>query len=421
MKKILNFVLEISLAASIAFLFSIFTSDFIIWFALIAVLLLAWHHSTEYRLLNVLNPNTNDEFKLLQLENLSQTEAYYRTQNNKEKRANLRLLSKVNKNIQYLPDAMILCQQNGDISWCNPMAQKMFDFYWHKKTQKNIFNVIFYEQFKHYFSQSKKQRPLVLLTHNERYLEIHLSPYDTHNVLIVARDITDMIRLLHSRQKFLSNINHELRTPLTVLQGYLEILADNEIQDPIQQKAIQAMQEQSQRMGHLLQQLNLLAKIETSSDKEFQPFDMSAMINSLRKDTDILNTYQHHIEFDIQPAVMILGNEHQLRSAVSNLIYNAIKHSGNHCHIQIQWQSNEQGMEFKITDNGIGISAQHIPHLTERFYRVDESRSHLTGGSGLGLAIVKHTLAQYQSRLEIQSSEAKGSCFSFVIPQRFIL
>ncbi|HHV6988166.1 TPA: histidine kinase dimerization/phospho-acceptor domain-containing protein, partial [Haemophilus influenzae] len=131
----------------------------------------------------------------------------------------------------------------------------------------------------------------VLLTYNQRYIEVQSHAYNSHMILVIARDITDMIHLLNSRQKFLSNINHELRTPLTVLQGYLEILADNNIQNPLQKKAIFAMQEQSQRMEHLLQQFNFLAKIETTSDKDFRKFDMSAMINSLRKDTDILNTY----------------------------------------------------------------------------------------------------------------------------------
>ncbi|HHV7047368.1 TPA: ATP-binding protein, partial [Haemophilus influenzae] len=118
------------------------------------------------------------------------------------------------------------------------------------------------------------------------------------------------------------------------------------------------------------------------------------------------------IEFIIQPNIIIFGNESQLRSAVSNLIYNAIKHSGKQCHIQIQWETCEQGIKFNVIDNGVGISPQHIPHLTERFYRVDESRSHLTGGSGLGLAIVKHTLLQYHSHLNIESTETKGSSFS---------
>ncbi|HHF3870394.1 TPA: histidine kinase dimerization/phospho-acceptor domain-containing protein, partial [Haemophilus influenzae] len=126
----------------------------------------------------------------------------------------------------------------------------------------------------------KKRRPLVLLTYNQRYIEVQSHAYNSHMILVIARDITDMIHLLNSRQKFLSNINHELRTPLTVLQGYLEILADNNIQDPLQKKAIFAMQEQSQRMEHLLQQFNFLAKIETTSDKDFRKFDMSAMINS---------------------------------------------------------------------------------------------------------------------------------------------
>ncbi|HHF5121966.1 TPA: phosphate regulon sensor histidine kinase PhoR [Haemophilus influenzae] len=417
MKKILNFIVEINLAIII----SLFTSDFILWFAIILLLILAWHHINEYRLLKYLNLKQDNKFSLLQLGTFSQTEAYHRHRIYKEKCASLRLLSQINKNIKYLPDAIIICQHNGNISWCNSIAQQMFDFCWNKKVQKNIFDAIFYEQFKHYFFQSKKRRPLVLLTYNQRYIEVQSHAYNSHMILVVARDITDMIHLLNSRQKFLSNINHELRTPLTVLQGYLEILADNNTQNPLQKKAIFAMQEQSQRMEHLLQQFNFLAKIETTSDKDFRTFDMSAMINSLRKDTDILNTYNHHIEFIIQPNIIIFGNEFQLRSAVSNLIYNAIKHSGKQCHIQIKWETCEQGIKFNVIDNGVGISPQHIPHLTERFYRVDESRSHLTGGSGLGLAIVKHTLLQYHSHLNIESTKTKGSSFSFIIPKRFVI
>lgn len=420
MKKLLNFLTELLLAASLAWLFSIFSLSFSAWFAVILSLLLIWHHVTEYRLLQLLYPKKKASNELINLESFSETAAYYRDKNKKEKFENLRLLSKLNKNIQYLSDAILICEANGEISWCNQMAQKMFDFYWHKKTQKNIFNVIFYDQFKYYFAQPKKNRPLVLFTHNQRYIEIHIHQYDLQSVLIVARDITEMIQLLRSRQTFLSNINHELRTPLTVLQGYLEMLADHPSQDLFLQKAIQSMREQSVRMTHLLQQLNMLAKIETSSNQDHQVFNMSAMIMALQKETGILNSDQHRIIFTISPDVHVLGNEHQLQSAVSNLIYNAIKHAGRQSTILIDWQPCEKGMRFSVQDDGIGIAEIHLAHLTERFYRVDESRSLKTGGSGLGLAIVKHALEQHHSILEITSKESEGSCFSFVIKQDLI-
>lgn len=415
MKKLLNFLTEMLFSVMVAFIFSLFALDFSTWLIVIFLGLIIWHHVTESRLLQSLNPESKKGLDLINLETFSQTIAYYRNKNKKEKFENLRLLSKLNKNIQFLPDAIIICQADGTVSWCNQSAQKMFDFYWHKKVEKNILNVIFYKQFKHYFAQPKKGRPLVLLTYNERYIEIHIHQYDPETLLIIGRDITEMIQLLRSRQTFLSNINHELRTPLTVLQGYLEMLSDAPQQSLLQEKAVKAMQEQSLRMTNLLKQLDMLAKIETSSNKDHKLFNMSAMILSLQKETEILNTYQHNIRFNIHPDVEILGNENQLHSAVSNLIYNAIKHSGEANNIEISWQPTEQGMEFKIQDDGIGIAENHLPHLTERFYRVDESRSLKTGGSGLGLAIVKHALEQHHSVLKVTSKENEGTCFSFIL------
>ncbi|EXI62058.1 hypothetical protein MHD_01385 [Mannheimia granulomatis] len=420
MKKLLNFLLELIVAVVTAFVFSLFGLAFSTWLIVILLGLLIWHHVTEYKLLQMLNPKTDKVTELMNLESFSQTISYYRNKNKKEKLENLRLLSKLNKNIQVLPDAIIICQADGEISWCNQVAQRMFDFYWHKKIQKNIFNIIFYKQFKHYFAQRKKNRPLVLFTYDKRYIEIHIHQYDPQTLLIIGRDITEMIKLLRSRQTFLSNINHELRTPLTILQGYLEILEDSPKQTVLQQKAIKAMQEQSFRMTHLLEQLNLLAKIETSSNKEHKLFNMSAMILSLQTEAEILNTYNHQISFNVIPNIEIWGNQDQLHSVVSNLIYNAIKHSGKECRIEIHWQPCEQGMEFSVKDNGIGIPDIHLPHLTERFYRVDESRSKKTGGSGLGLAIVKHALEQHNANLIITSQEGEGSCFSFILNQSLI-
>ena len=217
-------------------------------------------------------------------------------------------------------------------------------------------------------------------------------------------------------------MNHELRTPLTVLQGYLEMF-EGEIDEksPFQQKALQAMKEQSERMATLLQQLSLLAKIENINNAEHEVVNMSQLILSLQKNTAVIHQAKQQIIFEIEPDLKIIGDEHQLQSAVSNLIYNAIRHAGEEAIIHVSWQRCKQGARFCVSDNGIGIEARHLAHLTERFYRVDESRNNKTGGSGLGLAIVKHALEQHQSYLEIQSEVGKGSEFSFIIKPDLIV
>lgn len=417
--SIRHFLVEILLAAGVAFLFSLFSDQFLIWFIIVLILLLIWHHYHEYRLLHLIEPNRKES--KTSWEFLSQTMAYYKEHNRREKIKTLRLLSKLNRNVQYLPDGIIVCQNNGVILWCNNISQEMFDFYWDKRIEKNILNVIFYEEFKKYFQQAKYKRPLVIMSEDERYIEINVNQYDTEGCLIIARDVTQFIRLLHSRQTFLSNMNHELRTPLTVLRGYLELLEMDEQTSELQKTAINAMQEQSKRMADLLQQLNILAKIETSSNKEHYVVDMSEMILSLQKNADFLNQQQQQIVFNIEPNIKVLGDESQLQSAVSNLIYNAVKHSGEYARIEVNWKLCEDGAEFSVSDNGIGIEPQHLPHLTERFYRVDESRSNKTGGSGLGLAIVKHALEQHGSQLQIHSEVGKGSYFSFVIKQELLV
>ena len=276
-----HFFIEAMLAVATAFLFSLFAWDFLTWFVLILVLLLVWHHYNEQRLLHLIDPNRDSSRKVLTTwEHISQTVAFYQKRNRREKIKTLRLLSKLNRNIQYLPDGIIICRHDGTILWCNNASQEILKFYWDKKLEKSVFNVIFYEEFKKYFHQNKRNRPLVLMDSDGRYIEFHLNDYDSESYLIIARDVTQMIRLLHSRQTFLTNMNHELRTPLTVLRGYLELL-EGQAKTELQQKSIHAMQSQAKRMGNLLDQLNLLAKIETSSSKEHYVVEMSAMISAL--------------------------------------------------------------------------------------------------------------------------------------------
>lgn len=418
--SIKHFIAEMVLSALLAFVFSIFAQNFEVWFIGILVLLLLWHHCSEYRLLQLLSPKKNQHDNLNAWGHISQTVGYYKQRHRREKIKTLRMLSKLNRNIQYLPDGIIIFRHDGQISWCNNMAQEIFDFYWDKKVKKNIFSVIFYEEFKNYCKQTNHKRPLVLLTAKERYIEINLTPYDSALTLVIVRDVTQIIRLLHSRQTFLANMNHELRTPLTVLQGYLELLEGSENLSEIEQKAVNAMTEQSKRMANLLQQLNILAKIEHSTNENHNEVNLSELILGCQRSVEMLVSEHQQVVFSVLPNVRVMGDESQLQSAVSNLIFNAIKHSGEQSKIFVRLVLCPEGVEFSVADNGQGIAPQHIPHLTERFYRVDESRSNRTGGSGLGLAIVKHALEQHQAQLQVSSEVGKGSCFSFILPRELL-
>lgn len=415
-----HIVLEAILVITTALFFSLFAKDFYFWIIICLIISLIWHHNNEFKLLEILYPQLEYKKRKTILEYILPTQDYWKRKSRKEKIKTLRLLSKLNKNIQYFPEGVIICQKDGDISWCNSAAQEIFSFYWHKKAHKNIFNIIFYPEFKDYFHNSSTQHPLILLTEDQRYIEISINIYDSQSSLVIMRDVTQLIRLLHTRQTFLANVNHELRTPLTVLKGYLELLGENKPQDPLYHKAIQAMLEQSQRMSHLLDQLSLLAKIEHSNNEHY-PVDLSEIINSLQKNALILHDDSQKLTFDIEPNLEILGDANQLQSAVSNLIYNAIRHSGKNTHIHVSWQRCPEGAKFTVSDNGVGISEKHIPHLTERFYRVDESRNNQTGGSGLGLAIVKHILEQHHTNLEITSEKGQGSTFSFQINSKYLV
>ncbi|TNG86141.1 ATP-binding protein, partial [Testudinibacter aquarius] len=250
---------------------------------------------------------------------------------------------------------------------------------------------------------------------------VNLNRYDGENCMLIARDITQIIKLLQSRQVFLSNLNHELRTPLTVLQGYLEMLEDRKASKMLHTRAVAIMQEQVQRMSNLLQQLTLLIKIETSSANEkSEVVDIPAILTLLLNDSEILSDVNHQVALEFEPHLKLKGNPSELNSIFSNLLYNALKHSEGD-KIKVSWKRVEQGAYFAVEDNGKGIAPEHIPHLTERFYRVEDSRSRDSGGSGIGLAIVKYALAHLNTQLQISSEPGKGSIFSFTVPEEFVV
>jgi len=263
---------------------------------------------------------------------------------------------------------------------------------------------------------------LNLQLNNEHYVEFRVMPYSEGQLLMVARDVTQMRQLEGARRNFFANVSHELRTPLTVLQGYLEMMEDAKLEEPFRSKALDTMQEQTRRMDGLVKQLLTLSRIEAATNIDLnEKVDMPLMMGMLEREVQTLSAGRHDIVFRINDKLQVFGNEDQLRSAVSNLVYNSVNHTPEGTRIEVSWQQTPLGAQFQVSDNGPGIAPQHLPRLTERFYRVDKARSRQTGGSGLGLAIVKHALSHHNSKLDIISEVGTGTRFMFTLPQRLIV
>jgi two-component system phosphate regulon sensor histidine kinase PhoR len=244
----------------------------------------------------------------------------------------------------------------------------------------------------------------------------------------ILKDLPEPIRhyiehLERMRQDFVANLSHELRTPLTVIQGYLETLVKQESENtPQRQKIFNQMHQHSQRMLHIIQDLLLLSSLdrEDTPTLEQENINIKHMLDSLLLEAiSISGEKRHHISLSARDGLLLNGAENELKSLFSNIIINAIKYTPAQGHIRIEWFLNEkQQAVFQVTDTGIGIGKEHIPRITERFYRVDKARSSTSGGTGLGLAIVNHVVLRHQAELHIDSQLNKGSCFSCIFPSK---
>jgi len=340
---------------------------------------------------------------------------------NKKRRRELgNLIKRFRSGAESLPDAVILTTEEGTIFWCNGLAQQLLGLRWPDDSGQNILNLLRYPEFSLYLKKQEFTRPLNLVLNSGRHLEIRIMPYSEQQWLMVARDVTQMHQLEGARRNFFANVSHELRTPLTVLQGYLEMLQEQILEGAPREKALHTMREQTMRMEGLVKQLLTLSKIEASPALSLNDcIDMPVMLKIVEREAQTLGP-KHLLQFAIDEGLKVLGNEEQLRSAVSNLVYNAVNHTPPGTQINVRWQRIAHGVEFSVEDNGPGIAPEHLPRLTERFYRVDKARSRQTGGSGLGLAIVKHAVNHHEGRLNIDSTLGKGTRFSFTLPERLI-
>ena len=333
------------------------------------------------------------------------------------------VIDRVQESTAALRDAVIMLDSEGNLEWWNRAAEQLLGLKTPQDSGQAITNLVRHPRFKEYFEAGQYQEALEIPSpiNDRQRLQLQITRYGNNEHLMFVRDVTRLHQLEQMRKDFVANVSHELRTPLTVISGYLETLLDNvEEVNPRWLRALQQMQQQGSRMQNLLNDLLLLAKLEaTDYPSDNQPVAMDLLLLSIRNDAQALSgSRNHRISLEADHQMRLKGSEAELRSAFSNLVFNAVKYSPEESEIRIRWWADEQGGHFSVADSGIGIEAKHLPRLTERFYRVDSSRASNTGGTGLGLAIVKHVLLRHRARLDITSVPGKGSTFTCHFPSQ---
>ena len=323
-----------------------------------------------------------------------------------------------------MPDGMVILDEGDRIEWCNPLAELHFGIDLLRDAGHQITYLVRHPQFAAYLAAQNYSEPLLIrLPRNmEVTLAVQSVPYGDKQKLIMSRDITHVERVETMRRDFVANVSHELRSPLTVLGGFLEMLVDTPSLDhEVARRTLHLMQDQAQRMQRLVEDLLTLSRLESAHNPiREERIDVPSLMRALHQDAVALSGGRHHVQLQMECADWIHGAEDELRSAFGNLISNAIRYTPQGGEIRLRWLRQNGEPRFVVEDSGIGIDAQHIPRLTERFYRVDRGRSRETGGTGLGLEIVKHVMNRHQGQLEITSEPGRGSRFSAVFPSQRI-
>lgn len=330
------------------------------------------------------------------------------------------VLNRIQDSTAALPDAVIMVDRNGNLEWWNKTAERFLGLRSPEDVNQPITNLIRSPEFANYFDSCLYSEPFVMPSPLRRdlYLEFNTTLFGRNDRLIVVHDVTRLRHLEQMRKDFVANVSHELRTPLTVITGYLETM--DQISDeipPIGKRMLKQMQEQGQRMEAIIRDLLVLARLETRAPDAMEEINAHYLINTILEEARALSNEQHDIQLSLETEMKLMGFEHELRSAFTNLVVNAIKYSPDGGTIKIRWYEENGHLCFSVQDNGIGISPEHIPRLTERFYRADPSRSKETGGTGLGLAIVKHVLIRHDAELKIESEPDQGSRFMAIFPK----
>ncbi len=348
----------------------------------------------------------------------------YRTQKkNKVRKQSLASLAKRYQAImKALPDATIVLNEQFEIEWANKVAEKTLGIDLSRDTGHPVDNILRDLAIQDLINNTNETSEIEMLSpiDPQKILILTKVQYGDKQTLLIARDISQRIALQKMRKAFIANASHELRTPLTVISGYLEMLDGNDDLPPSMSKLISNAHQQALRMDRILDDLLTLSKLEEQgfSEERGDTVDVPELLQSLVSDfrkTTAKDT--HVIQVNISRDLKIKVVEREFFSLCQNLLSNAIKYSPKGSVIKVCWSLEEAGNAcLKVTDNGEGIAPEHLSRLTERFYRINVSRSRTVGGTGLGLSIVKHIMENYGGYLDIQSELKVGSTFTACFP-----
>lgn len=346
---------------------------------------------------------------------------YHLQRRNREARERLEsVIDRIQTSAQALNDGIVMIDAGGHLEWWNKAAERLLGFDAEADVGQEITNLIRSPEFKRYFDSNDYSEHFNFTSPVNPVIQLHcqITLLNHKDRLMMVRDVSRIRRLEQMRKDFFANVSHELRTPLTVIKGYLETLLDNPDLPSSTQRALEQMSQQSMRMDALINDLLLLNRLETGGrTKSVDAIPIDSLLNQVKHDAEALSAdKQHPIILESDLSLKLIGSAAELQSAFSNLVFNAVKYTPANKKITIRSWRDDQGAHVSVIDEGIGIEPQHIPRLTERFYRADSSHNSQTGGTGLGLAIVKHVLMRHDAELEIRSDFGKGSSFTCHFP-----
>ena len=324
-----------------------------------------------------------------------------------------------------IPDGMVVLDDANRIKWANVRAQALLGLDLEHDLGAPLMNLVRQREFVRYLESGDHNDAIVIDSQRDAgtTLAIQIVPFGVAEKLLISRDVTRLEAVARMRREFIANVSHELKTPLTVISGFVETLQELELDERQRERFLKLMQEQAASMQRLVEDLLTLSALESEQNPlADEPFAVVPLMLQISADAKALSQGQHQVQLAIGDAATVLGSRDELGSAFGNLVSNAIRYTPAGGAITLAWRVDPDGSGvFSVSDTGIGIGPEHVPRLTERFYRVDRARSRATGGTGRGLAIVKHVLLRHQAELEIESQPGQGSTFAVRLPARRVV
>ncbi len=320
---------------------------------------------------------------------------------------------------QALPYGVAVLDAEFRLQWCNEAAGAHLNVDPERDRGEPIANFVRGPAFAEYLKEGDFSQPLQLrgAGADPRTLSLQIVAYGEAERLLLSHDVTGAERLEAMRRDFVANVSHELRTPLTVLGGFLETIRDLKLDAQRVRDYVALMAPQAERMRRLIEDLLTLSALEHApAPPRAERVKVQPLLARIRAEAEVLTAGRHRITLEMTEGHDLIGAESEIASAFTNLVSNAVRYTPEGGTVRLTWRSGAEGAEFAVEDTGIGIEPEHLPRLTERFYRVDRSRSRETGGTGLGLSIVKHALARHQASLDVDSTPGKGSRFAARFP-----